>query len=71
MTFRFGFTNYFSASAAAMKYNDVTETCLFFFFFMRPPLDCKEQLCLQVLRKINSKRIIVRICICHETHSIN
>ena len=33
---------------------------------MRPPQNCKAQLCLLLLRKINSKIIFVCICICDE-----
>ena len=36
---------------------------------MRPPQNCKEQLCLHLLRKINSKIIFVCICICYEMHN--
>ena len=35
---------------------------------MRPPQNCEEQLCLHLLRKINSKIIFVCICICYEMH---
>ena len=33
---------------------------------MPPHLDCKEQLCLHLVRKINSKNMFVCICICYE-----
>ena len=35
---------------------------------MLPPLDCKE-LCLHLLRRVNSKTILVCICICNENAS--
>ena len=36
---------------------------------MRPPLICKKQQRLHLLRKINSKIIFVCICICYEMHN--
>ena len=37
--------------------------------YARPPLNCKDQLCLHLQRRINSKRIIVWICICYAMHN--
>ena len=34
--------------------------------YARPRLNCKEQLCLHLQRKMNSKTIFVCICICYE-----
>ena len=42
---------------------------IFICYVPPPPQNCKEQLRLYLLRKINSKRIFVCICICYEMHN--
>ena len=41
---------------------------IIFICYAAPPQNCKEQLCLYLLRKIKSKIIVVCICICYEMH---
>ena len=57
---------YVSVSVSATKSKLCPKS---FLSAMRPPQNCEEQLCLQLLRKINSKRIFVCICICNEMHT--